>query len=182
MNNSLLTTITFDGAFSLYKASKDIIDEKVKTVNLVIPCNGASLTLKRELNNMTNQYETMLIINKNNKNIAFKFQTLPVQVTDDSGAQKTKIIESGLGAFMKTIEGYLTGINSERHLNKLTEDFAAQQSQKPQNNRPQTNCQQNNGYRNNNYRNNNNRPWQNKPKPNNNWGPAQNFNDYSVQN
>ena len=35
-----------------------------------------------------------------------------------------EIIEAGLGVFLKTVEGYLTGINADRHLDKLTEDFA----------------------------------------------------------
>ena len=104
----------------------------------------------------------------------------------------TKYLDSGLGAFVKTIEGYLTGINADRHLNKLTDDFIKIQNQKQQEGAPaQSNApQQNPNYsqnnnrgnwnRNNRYRNNRYNNYQN--NSNNGWNQnAQNMSNYSLQ-
>lgn len=176
--NGQLTTVNYEGAYALYQAAKDIIDGKVKETNLAVPCNGASLILERKLG-MNGQMETIFTITKNNVSIPFKFQTIQQQVKD-SGVINSSVIECGLGAFMKTLEGYLTGINAERHLNKLTDDYAKNHQQ---NNPQQPNNGNNNNYRNNNYRKSNNN-YNNNRRPNNNWNqqPAQNFNNYTIPN
>lgn len=121
--NGETTTVNFEGAFTLWKAAKDIIDGKVTETNLPIPCaSGASLKLERKLN-PNGQYDTILSISKNNRTIPFKFNVMQQQVKENNQIV-TKVIESGLGAVMMTIEGYLTGINADRHLDKLTDDFA----------------------------------------------------------
>ena len=171
MNNGQITTVNYEGVYALFQTAKDIIDGRTKECNLSVPCNGASLTLERKLG-MNGQMETVFSITKNNMTIPFKFQTIQQQIKD-GGDISTNTIESGLGAFMKTLEGYLTGINAERHLNKLTDDYAALH---PQNNNQQqgnNNYQRRNNYnRNNNYQQN--RQWNNQP--------AQNFSDYVVPN
>ena len=177
--NGQLTTVNYEGAYALYQASKDIIDGKVKETNLSVPCNGASLILERKLG-MNGQMETIFTITKNNVSIPFKFQTIQQQVKD-GGMINTSTIECGLGVFMKTIEGYLNGINADRHLDKLTEDYAKTNSQQQQN--PQQQNGGNNNYRNNNnYRRNNN--YNNNRRPNNNWNqqPSQNFDSYTIPN
>lgn len=169
--NGQLTTVNYEGAYALYQTAKDIIDGKVKETNLQVPCNGASLILERKLGT-NGKMETIFSITKNNVTIPFRFQTIQQQIKD-GGNITTITVESGLGAFMKTIEGYLTGINADRHLDKLTEDYAKLH--------PNNNGGGNNNFnRNNNYRKNynNNRPNNNRQG---NWGPpAQNFNDYSI--
>ena len=137
--NGQQTTVNYEGAYALYHLAKDIIDGKVKETNLSVPCNGASLNLERKLG-MNGQMETVFSISKNNVTIPFKFQTIQQQIKD-GGNISSVTIECGLGAFMKTIEGYLTGINSDRHLDKLTEDYAKAQAASGQ----QNNQQQNNG-------------------------------------
>lgn len=120
----LMTTVSFDGAFALHQIAMDIINgkEASKGVLLVIPCaSGVQLILERKPN-QTGQMETMFLISRNNETIPFKFSTNSYQ-TNENGQQVTKVVESGLGTFAKTIEGYLTGINSDRHLNKMTEDY-----------------------------------------------------------
>lgn len=180
LKNGQMTTVNYEGAYALYQAAKDIIDGKVKETNLSVPCNGASLTLERKLG-MNGQMETVFSISKNNMTIPFKFQTIQQQIKEN-GNITTNIIESGLGAFMKTIEGYLNGINADRHLDKLTEDFAKLQAANGNNQQPNNN----NGYNKQNnfkrYNNNGNRGYQQRQ---NNWQPqpqAQNFNDYSIPN
>lgn len=148
LKNGQQTTVNFEGAYTLYQAAKDIVDGKVQELNQVIPCYGATIILERKPNT-TGVMETIFSINKNNITIPFKFQTVERQVKNSAGQTLTEIIESGLGAFMETLKGYLNGINADRHLDKLTEDFAKTQ----QNNQQQGNFNNsNNNYRNNGYK------------------------------
>ena len=88
---------------------------------------------------------------------------------------------------MKTVEGYLTGINADRHLDKLTEDYAklkegqsGQQGGPQRGNFPQNNYQRNNwNGGNNNYRKNNNGG--NFQRRNNNWNNNNNQNRNNNQ-
>lgn len=155
------TTVNFEGAFALWYAAKGIIDEKITELDdLEIPCaSGAKLSMSRHFDQ--NGYpETTLTISKNNKVIPFKFNINVLKLKENNQIV-TKVIESGLGAVMKTIEGYLTGINSDRHLDKLTEEFAKLQESR---NNSNSGNNGNNGYKkpNNNYQNNynNGQRWQ----------------------
>lgn len=146
-NHGQNTTVNYEGAYALYQMSKDIIEGKIQEANLVIPCAaGASLTFERKMGS-SGQLETWISISKNNVMIPFKFQTILQQVKEN-GQQVTRTIEVGLGVFMKTIDGYLTGINADRHLDKLTDDYIKSQEE---NNQQGNN---NRGYQNNNFRNN----------------------------
>lgn len=173
--NGQQTTVNFESAFTLFQTSKDIINGKITECDLQVPClAGAILNMKRELA-PDGKYQTTLSITKNNVTIPFKFQVIEIKVKEN-GQQVTKNIESGLGAFMKTIEGYLNGINADRHLDKLTEDFAKlQQGQNNNGNNQQGNQQ---GNYNNNYRNNNNNGnYYKKPYNNNNGGYKKPYNN-----
>ena len=136
-------------------------------------------------------YDTIFSITKAGNTVPFKFSVTPYQVKEN-GTMITKYLDSGLGAFVKTIEGYLTGINADRHLNKLTDDFIKIQNQKQQEGAPaQSNApQQNPNYsqnnnrgnwnRNNRYRNNRYNNYQN--NSNNGWNQnTQNMSNYSLQ-
>ena len=127
---ALVTTVGWDGAFLLYKTGKDIIEGKIpqKTV-VTIPCaGGASLVLERK-DGADGQMETWFTISKNNEIIPFKFATHTIQV-EENGQMVPKVIDSGLGAFVKTLDSYLIGTNTARHLDKVTEDFAKIQEAK----------------------------------------------------
>jgi len=179
--NGQQTTVNYEGAYALYRVANDIIQNKVQQTSVSIPCNGASLLLERKLG-MNGQMETIFSITKNNMTIPFRFNTIQQQI-NQNGQIQSQTIEVGLGAFAKTIEGYLTGINADRHLDKLTEDFAKanegasqqtpqqQPQQRPQysNNRPRYN---NNKYGGNSYQRSNGQ---------NNFN-QQSFNDYQIQN
>lgn len=170
------TTVNFEGAFALYSVAHEIIDDKVQEINVQIPCaSGATLTLERKLG-LSGNMETLFTINKNNITIPFKFNTITHQAKEN-GMLVTKTIEVGLGAFMKTIEGYLNGINADRHLDKLTDDYVKNiQESTPQSSQ---NNFQNNG--NNNYRSGNS----NYKKPyngNNGYRRSNNNGNYSNYN
>lgn len=139
LKNNQLTTVNFEGAYALYQCCQQIIDKKIQECHLEIPCSGnATLFLDRKPG-QNGQMETTFSISKNNVMIPFRFQTITQQVTIN-GQIMTEVIETGLGVFMKTIEGYLTGINADRHLDKLTDEFAKTQGGFPQG-------QQQNGFR-----------------------------------
>lgn len=175
LKNGVNTTVNFEGAYALYEAANDIINGKTSELNLPIPCAaGAELTLERKLG-QNGLLETWFSISKNNRIIPFKFKTVTYQVKEN-GQVVTRVIECGLGAFMKTIEGYLTGINADRHLDKLTEDFARLQNNNQGNNNSQQYQNNNGGGYKKNYNNNGYR------KPyNNQYGNQSNYNTQSRQ-
>ena len=175
MRSGQNTTVNYEGAYALYQAANDIIMDKVQQTTLSVPCNGATLILERKLG-LNGQMETFFSISKNNVTIPFRFNTIDQQV-NINGQPQTRTINVGLGAFAKTIEGYLTGINADRHLDKLTEDYAKSQEQNaPQNNTP--NQSYNRPYNNRRkYYNNNNFQ---QPIPNSNI-QQQSFADYQIQ-
>jgi hypothetical protein len=189
MKAGQVTTVDFEGAFALYNVSKQIIEGSIQEVSLSIPCNGAKLTFERKLST-NGSMETVFSISKNNVTIPFVFATIQQQVKQN-GQIVTQTIETGLGAFMKTIDGYLTGINADRHLDKLTEDFVAAQNN---GNKPQNNGYQNNGgykksFNNNGYKkpynNYNNQKYNNQNNNNNNNIPPwannnQNMSSYQI--
>ena len=119
VQNGQQTTVNFEGAAALYDFAMGVINGDISEGSLTVPCISASLSMERKLT--PNGPETLFSITKNNVTIPFRFATIPAQIKDSNGVVKTKVIESGLGAFAYTIFGYLDGINAERHLNKLTE-------------------------------------------------------------
>lgn len=184
--NGETTTVDFASAYALFQASKDIIENKIQTINLSVPCGmNANLLFERKMNN--NQFETSLTIQKNGKIIPFKFNSIQSQVTEN-GQQKTIQIESALGSFNKTIEGYLVGINSREHLNKLTSEYRKLQENSSNNQNNNNQYQRPNYQKNNNYNKNNNyqkKPFNNYQNNNyqkNNQYEQKTFSEYQIQN
>lgn len=188
LKNGQNTTVDFDGAGALLDIIEDIIDGKTQECDLPIPCaSGAELKLHRGIGN-EGKLETVFSINKNNTVIPFRFKTMSYQVKEN-GQFITKIIECGLKGFKGILDGYLTGINADRHLDKLTDDFIKAQEGQNGNN----NSGNNNGnYRNNNYRKNNynnykksyNNNGNSNYNGNPNWEPTkqQNLSSYQINN
>ena len=210
LKNGIGTTVNFEGAFVLFQVASDIISGKIGSTDVDIACAaGANLNLKCEVNG--DQKIVTFTITKNNVTIPHKFSVIPQKIIHPNGQVEMKYIQSGLGAFMKTVEGYLNGINADRHLNKLTDDYvkalgneqSTQQTttQSYQNNNQQYNNDNrgNNNYRNNyngngykksynnnykrQYNSNNNNSFQ-APPQNNNWQPPQqqDLNSYQIKN
>jgi hypothetical protein len=116
-----MTTVNWESAGALYKTAEDIIYGRINEVLLVIPCTEASLVFERRPG-QNGQMETLLIIQKNNETIPFRFKATSYQ-TRENGQNTNKTVEHGLIAFAMTLNGYLTGINADRHLNKMTDDY-----------------------------------------------------------
>jgi hypothetical protein len=185
----LMTTVNFEGAFAIYKVCNDIIQGKEAAQGCMLPiacAGGASLTIERKPG-QNGQMETWFAITKNNITIPFKFNTLQIQVKEN-GQMATKTVESGLGALVKTLDGYLTGINADRHLDKLTDDYVKSKEGQPQqggNNSFQTGS----GYQKNNFNGGGGykKPWNNNggyKKPwngNNNQGAAPQQNSWESR-
>lgn len=193
LKNGQNTTVDYEGASALSQIIEDIINGKIQECDLPIPCAaGATLKLHRGMGN-EGKIETVFSINKNGVEIPFVFKTMSYQVKEN-GQFVTRIIECGLKAFQKVLEGYLTGINADRHLDKLTDDYVKAQGNNNNNGGNQNNGNNNGNYRNNNYRKNN---YNNYKKPyngnnnggnyngNSNWEPPkqqQNLSSYSINN
>jgi hypothetical protein len=181
---ALMTTVGWAGASAFWKLGMDIIEGKISKGSVTIPCmQGASLTLEKKLG--ANGPETFFTISKNGKIVSFRFETHQ-SVVEENGQMIPKIIETGLIAFVKTINSYLEGTNTDRHLDKFTDDYVksleASGQAKPQF-QTGSSYQQNRGgyqsnYRKNNY-NNNRRNYGNNPQS----GPPSNQSwDTSQQN
>lgn len=185
------STINYEAAFGLYQLGNDIINGKINECTYTIPCLGATIIFERKLG--PTGYETNFSITKNNVTIVFTFPVVEYLLKDNN-TQETKQLEVGLGAFVKTIEGFLTGINSDRHLDKLTESFAQAQESNKNNNTPaprsmnpmadqnpfQQQQPQQNSY---NRQYNNNRRNYNPNRQYNNWGGLpQQMSNYNLPN
>lgn len=174
------TTVNYEGASALELIADLIIDGKIDEVDLPIPCAaGATLRLTRNLS-PKGIMETTFTIEKNGVKIPFVFNTIPVNVKIN-GQSTVKMLEVGLKSFKSIITGYLDGINADRHLDKLTEDYVKSLGANNTNNNSQTanngNFNANGNNRNNNYRkggnNNNYRKQYNNANYNQNWNNQQ---------
>lgn len=134
MKNGQQTTVTYEGAAALLKVCDDIINAKVSEISISIECYEATVKLERKIN-ATGQFDTILTLSKKNTDIPFKFKTQQYTVKEQ-GQLITKTVECGLISFAKILDGYLTGINADRHLDKLTEEYANLQNSKTQKTNP----------------------------------------------
>jgi len=153
----IVTTIGYEMAAGLWKAFHDILYDSLEALHLVIPCAGGTiLTLE-----MKAPGEIFLAINKNNQTITFKFAST-IAKEKVNGIEVTKIIESGLGAFMKLLDGYLTETGGSTHLNKIGDDLEAYQEFDQHEKEQQAhNAVANNSHSNNGYVSNNGYPFGN---------------------
>jgi hypothetical protein len=132
LKNGMTTTVNYEAASYLYQAAmfilKDINPEK--EIRAVLPCNKAALIFEYK-SDQGNQMAAYLTIDKNNQSISFKFKTHQAQVKEN-GQTVTKVVQSGLGAFAMTVEGYLIGIGADIHLSKFPDIFENSQDEDQQ--------------------------------------------------
>ena len=115
----IMTTVNYAGAFGLWKSCYDIIHGNAETLAVTIHCaRNATLTLEKRAPG-----EVFLTISKDSEIISHKFASLTTKVKGVNGVETIEVIEAGLGAFMKTVDGYLVSINADGHLNKLGDDL-----------------------------------------------------------
>ena len=179
------TTITQDSAYALFKFGTDLLEGKIQEGQISVNGNQSTITIEKKFG--PTGLETVLSITKNGQVIPFKFTT-QTAVVKENGQSVQKFIDSGLGSFTKMLEGYLTGINSDRHLNKLTDDYVKSLEQTETPPQPKQNNYQKP------YNNSQKKPWQqnNWKKPQqqpynptftapNSWETQQNLSSYKVQ-
>lgn len=117
----LSTTVNYEGAAALYMTAMPILEGNESQMELVLPCsNQATLIFEYKLD-QNNQMSAYLLINKNNSTMTFRFGTMQYKVKEN-GQVITKVVQSGLGAFAETLDGYLTGIGADLHLNKFSKE------------------------------------------------------------
>ena len=115
------TTINYEKAAALFLSANRIIDgNQIEQMELLIPCNKQATLLFEHKPDQNGQMRTWLTIEKSGERITFQFQIFIAKVRVN-GKVEDRVIHVGLGAFAKTLEGYLTAIGASNHLNKLTE-------------------------------------------------------------
>jgi len=164
-SKKLATTITYEDAALLYYIARSIVDGKNSqiTMKAVIPSYKNAAIRFDYKPDQNNQMWAYLAIDKDNRTIPFVFSTQTVEVEEDNRLI-TKVIQSGLGAFGMILQGYLTGINADGHLTKLSEYFDEFQDEDQKTYLPKDSYQGNNRYQgeNNNHQNPNaNYQWAN---------------------
>ena len=185
--NAITTSIDYEAAYALYDIAGKILHQSdTSNISAVIPINGGNLLFERKMEN--NAMESYLTVNKEGKTLSFKFAKLAYT---KNGTQS--YIDAGLGTFRQTLAGYLSGINADRHLDKLTEDYVKSINGNNDANKQNTSggfntgsqYKANNGWkngggnRNNNWKNNKN--W-NANNQNNSWQPKQqNYSELQIQ-
>jgi hypothetical protein len=132
LKNGVTTTVNYENASCLYKAAMSILEDidLEKEIRAELPCYNAALIFeyKREQNNQMSAY---LTIEKNDQSISFRFRTHQVKVKEN-GQVVTKVVQSGLVAFVKTLESYLTGTGISFHLNKMLNIYENSQDENQQ--------------------------------------------------
>ena len=119
----LMTTVNYDGAYGLWQACHYIIHSNAETLTATIHCaRNATLTIEKKAPG-----EVFITISKDGQFVSHKFASLTAKVKEEGGVETVEVIEAGLGVFMKTIDGYLSHINADAHLNKLGDDLAQYQ-------------------------------------------------------
>lgn len=117
----LSTSVNYESSSFLYSVAISILNGNENQVESVLACNNNSTLVFEYKPDPNNQMNAYLTINKNNMTIPFKFSTNQYKV-NENGQMVTKVIQSGLGVFAKTLEAYLMGIGADLHLSKLTEE------------------------------------------------------------
>jgi len=121
--DSIFINLSVEDAYTLYAFCKGILDKKITEGELSIKSFNGSVMLVQRVQ-VEGVYETLITASETDHSVKFLFATREFK-KKENGNEVTERIDSQLGAFVKTIEGYLTGINSERHLNKFTDDYVA---------------------------------------------------------
>jgi hypothetical protein len=147
----MTTTFTHANAVAMMSAIRENIIPAIakdEDVAVTIPlANNTEIVLERRNDEFAQKRIFMTISRQGQSgpnNIPYKFEQTVLTITDTTGRNQ-KVFESGLLSIIYIIEGYLSGINSERHLNKLTEDFAKLQEGNGNGNQTGQNGQKNYG-------------------------------------
>lgn len=177
-DNGPTTTVTYEKAVQLIEACKLATQDpwKPREVTAQETHNEVATNLSVIDSKGPKGFVATLTISKNNEVYSFTFESMNVKVKNDTTGQMTDLqIQTQLITFKRILESYVDGINSDRHLDKLTDDYvkANGDNQRPQQGQQQYQNQRNNWGRNNN--NGGNRRWNNNR---NNYGGGNNNGGY----
>jgi len=119
------TTLDLEGAASFYRIAKSIIDGSGsdKQVQIVLRCKRKADLVFEYKRESDGQMVAYLAINKEDLTIPFRFPIRQYNKFDEDGQKVTKIIQSGLGAFAKALDEYLTRNGADDKSNKLPVNF-----------------------------------------------------------
>lgn len=127
-----LFSMKYEDGAALAEACKIVVADPLnpKEVHLAIPGNEKVLRFDCADNPATG-FTAVLSVTKGNVKSDFPFSYTEIDVSDrtpDGTPVMRKVrIQSQLIAFYRTLSGYLEGINTDRHLDKMTEDYARMQ-------------------------------------------------------
>ena len=132
-DKSIWANLKYDQVSLLYQLVSDVLGGRVdgdgaQVSTIVNLRNVGTVNIILEWNR--NQ-GTTLTMSRNNEAIPFKFATDKINVRKD-GQITQRIVDTGLITFANTLNGYLTGINADLHLNKMKEEYVKQQEANPQ--------------------------------------------------
>lgn len=131
----ILFSLRYEDTAALAEACKIVTENPMepKEVHLVIPGNEKMFRFDCADNPATG-FTAVLSIAKGNQKSEFVFSYNEIDVSKrmpDGSSQMVKVrIQSQLVAFLRTLNGYLEGINTDRHLDKMTDDYARMQEDK----------------------------------------------------
>jgi len=120
----IMTTIDYNGAEALRSVSSSIIEKNDEAygVLLSIPCANGVLLKLETLQSPDGEIDTVFSLTNMMVSIPFTFETRIAKEVRN-GKEADVIIQAGLGAFTKTLEGYLLETGASSHLNKLGDDL-----------------------------------------------------------
>lgn len=172
----ITTTMNYETAATLNKIINinimQAVENNLDTSITISLANKTEMIIERK-NDEFGHKKVFLSIKRDNQLIPFKFAQQKVTIIEN-GNQNQKYIEGGLLNLQSILKGFLEGINADRHLNKLTDDFTKSQEGNSSNNNYKgnnnyKNNRYNNNYSNNNQQQNNNNndlPWNDNPQQN----------------
>jgi len=128
INHSYQLRLIVKGVALLYKVAVDIFNDESpnKEIEVVLPRNNNTALTFEYKHGQDNQMEAHLTIERDGRIIPFKFLADTFTVKEN-GQKVTKVIQSCLGAFAMTLEGYLLGIGIDRQLSKLSDEYETAQ-------------------------------------------------------
>lgn len=150
--------VNYELASSFNKLISDALDGKYNddVIQIIFDLWDQSKLIFERKRDQNNKLCYWLIIDKNGLVGQFKFESTNVGCVIN-GQPSQQVIESGLSHFNNILTGYLIGINADRHLDKLTEEYVKSKETSDQNNTYQNNnYQRKNNYSNKGYQNKNN--------------------------
>jgi hypothetical protein len=120
--SDITTTLNYETASGLYQAAMYIITDRYmeEEVKAVFKCKKAVITFECKSDPET-RLAAYLTVEENDQSIPFRFKTHLAQV-EENGHIHTRVMQSGLIAFTKAIEGYLISMGYDPDLSQLPDN------------------------------------------------------------